>query len=135
MSIVEIENKKCHRCSKLKTPVELVTDKLIMFLDGLHPSIMPRKIDHPKCKISENYTVVLDAIFQNYFQESLLEDVICENCSLCSSESIKSTLTVSINLKELSPVLKILFQIGTYDMTTDEAIKNEPKVGIPVEFL
>ena len=37
---------------------------------------------------------VLHVIFQNYFQESLLEDVICENCSSGSYESIKSTFTV-----------------------------------------
>ena len=38
LSIVEIVNKKCHRCSKLNTPDELVADKLIMSLDGLHTS-------------------------------------------------------------------------------------------------
>ena len=78
MSIVEIENKKYHRCSKSKTTVELVTDKLIMNLDGLHASNFHRQIDHTKCTILENDTVVLDVIFQNYFQESLLEDVTCE---------------------------------------------------------
>ena len=30
-------------------------------------------------------------------------------------------------------VLKIIFQIGTYDMTTGEAIKNELKVAIPLK--
>ena len=62
-----------------------------MSLDGLHTSNSPRQIDHPKCTILENYTVVLDVIFQNYFQESLLEGVICEIVSSGSSESIKST--------------------------------------------
>ena len=38
LSIVEIENKKCGGWSKLKTPVELVTNKLIITLDGLHTS-------------------------------------------------------------------------------------------------
>ena len=99
MSILETENEKCHRCSKLNTPVELVTDKLIMSLDRLHTSNLPGKIDHPKCAILANDTVVLDVIFQNYFQESLLEDVICEFFSSGSSESIKSTFTVSIYLK------------------------------------
>ena len=69
LSIVEIENKKCHRCYKLKTPVELFTEKLIMSLDGLHTSNSPRQIDHPRCTILANDTVVLDVIFQNYFQE------------------------------------------------------------------
>ena len=78
MSIVEIDNKKCHRCSELKTPVELVTDKLIMYLDGLHTLNSPRKMDHPKCTILANDTVVLNVTFQNYFQVSLLEDVICD---------------------------------------------------------
>ena len=83
----------------MKTPVELVTDKLIMSLDGLQTSNLPRQIDHPKCTILENDTVVLDVIFHNYFQKSLLEDVICEIFSSGSFESIKSTFTVSIYLK------------------------------------
>ena len=83
----------------------------------------------------ENDTVVLDVIFQNYFQESLLEDVTCENCSLGSSESIKSTFTVLRYLKETPSVLKIIFQTGTYDTTTSEAIKNKLKVAIPSEYL
>ena len=61
----------------MKTTVELVSDKLIMSLDELHNSNSPRQIDHLKCTILENDTVVLDVIFQDYFQESLLEDVIC----------------------------------------------------------
>ena len=107
MRLVEIENKKFHSCSKFKTPVELVIDKLIMSLDGLHDSNSPRQIDHPKCTILANDTVVLDVIFHNYFQELLLEDVICENCSSGSSESIKSTFTVSRYLKEPPSVLNI----------------------------
>ena len=106
-----------------------------MSLDGLHTSNLPRQIDHPKFTILANDTVVLDVIFQNYFQESLLEDVICENCSSGSSESIKPTLTVSIYLKEPPSFFKIIFQRETYDMTTGEAIKNEFKVAIPLEFL
>ena len=133
-SIVEIENKIYHRYSKLKTPVELVTDKLIMSLDGLHTFNSRRQIDHTKCTILANDIVVLDVIFQNYSQESLLEDVICENSSSGSSESIKSTLTMYIYLTEPPSVLKILFQRGTYDMTTGEAMKNELKVPITVEL-
>ena len=38
LSKVEIENKKCQRCSKLKPPVEVISDKLIMFLEGLPTS-------------------------------------------------------------------------------------------------
>ena len=89
MSKVEIENNKCHICSKLKKPVELVTDNLIMSLDGLHTFNLPTHIDNKKCTILEKDTVVLDVIFQNYFQEPLLKDVICEIFSSGSSESIK----------------------------------------------
>ena len=46
--IVEIENKKCHRCCKLMTSVELVTDKLIISLDGLHNFNLPSQIDQYK---------------------------------------------------------------------------------------
>ena len=42
---------------------------------------------------------------------------------------------MSKNLKEPPSVLKIILQIGTYDMTTDKAIRNEHKVDIPLEFL
>ena len=38
LSKVEIENKICQRCSKLKAPVEIISDKLIMYLEGLQPS-------------------------------------------------------------------------------------------------
>ena len=86
MSIVEIENKICQICSKLNTLVDLVYDKLIMFIEGLPTSNSPRKIDHPKCTILEMETVVLDVILQNYFKESLLEDVICEFFSSGGSE-------------------------------------------------
>ena len=79
-------------------------------------------------------TVVLDVIFHHYFQKSLLEDVIYENCSSDISESMKSTFTVSRYLKEPPSVLNILLQRGTYDMTTFEAIKDEPKVTIPLEY-
>ena len=70
-------------------------------------------------------------IYRNHF----LEDVICEHCSSVGSESIKSTFTVSRYLKEPPSVLNILFQRGTYDMTTYVAIKNELKVTIPSEYL
>ena len=119
----------------MKTPVELVTDKLIMSLDGLHTSNLPRQIDNPKWIFLEIDTIVLNVIFQNYFQESLLEDVICGNFSSGSSESIKSTFAMSIYLKEPHSVLNIIFQGGTYDMTTGEAIKNELKVSITLEIL
>ena len=82
---------KCQRCSKLKTPVELISDKLIMSLEGIPTSKSPRKIDHPKCTILTKDTAVLDVILQNYFKDSFLDDVICENCSSGGSKSIKST--------------------------------------------
>ena len=100
LRIVEIENKICQRCSKLKTPVELVSDKLIMYLERLPTSNSPGQINHPKCTILVNDTVFLDVILHNYFQESWLGDVICENISSGGSESIKSKFTVSRYLKE-----------------------------------
>ena len=115
----------------MKTPVELVTYKLNMSLDGIHTSNLPRQVDHPRCTILANDTVVLDVIFQNYFQESLLEDIICGNCSSGSSESKISTFTVSKYLKGTPPVLKRIFQIWGYDITIGEAIKT--KCGIFVQ--
>ena len=53
---------------KLRTPVELVTDELIISFDGLHISNSPRQIYHPKFTILAKDIVVLDIIFQNYFQ-------------------------------------------------------------------
>ena len=94
--------KQCHICSKRKTPIELVSNILIMSLDGFHTSNSP----------------VWDEIFQNYFKESLFEDVICEYFSSGISKTIKSTFTVWRNFKEPPSVLNIPLQIGTYDMTT-----------------
>ena len=115
----------------MKQPAEVIYDKLIMILEGLPTSDLPRQIDHPKCTISTKDTVVLDVMLQNYFKDSFLDDVICEDCSSGGSESIKSTFTVSIYLKEPPSVLDILFQRGTYDRTTYVATKNELKVAIP----
>ena len=109
LSIVEIQNKICQIFFKLKIPVELISDKLIMSLDGLPTSNLPRQIDHPKCAILKKDTVVLDVILQKYFKDSFLDDVICEHCSSGGSESIKSTFTVSRYLKKPPSVLKIIF--------------------------
>ena len=131
MSIVEIENRKCQICSRLKTPVEVVSDKLIMFLDVLRTSNKSRQIDHPKYTSIKKGAVVLDHILHNYFDGSLLQDMICEKISSLGSESIKSTFTVSRHIKEPPTVLKIIFQWGSYDSTTFVATKNEVQVGIP----
>ena len=64
LSIVEIDNKNCDKCSKWKTPIELVSDKLIMSLDGLHTYNSPKKIYHPKYTTLANDTIVLDVMFQ-----------------------------------------------------------------------
>ena len=95
LSIVEIENKKCQICSSLKTPVEVVYDKLIMFLEGIPNSNGYRTINHTKYTSIKKGTVVLDEIFQNYFYYSLLHLVICVNCSSLGSKLIKSTLNRS----------------------------------------
>ena len=133
--IVEIENKKCQRCSKLKTPVEVISDKLIIFLEELPTSNSPRQIDNPKFTALVKGTAFLDVTIKNYFKVSLLDDVICENCSSGGSESIKSTFTVSRYLNKPPSVLKIIFQRGSYDSTNLVATKNELKVAIPSEYL
>ena len=73
-------------------------------------------------------------MLQNYFKDSLLHDVICENCSSDGFESIKSTFTVPRYIKEPPTVLKILSQRGSYDSITLVATKNELKVAIPSEY-
>ena len=60
LSIVEIENKKYRKCSRSKTPVKVVSDELIVFLEGLPTSNKSRKIDHPKYTSIKKGTVVLD---------------------------------------------------------------------------
>ena len=70
----------------MKPPVEVISDKLIMFLEGLPTSNSSRQIDHPKCTTLTKGTVVLDVMSQNYFKDSLLHDVIFENCSSDGSE-------------------------------------------------
>ena len=72
-----------------------------MTLEGLHTSNSPRQIDHPKCNILANDTVVLDVILQNYFKELLLEDVICvlfsSGGSYCSRFQVERTSTCNHN--------------------------------------
>ena len=63
--------------SKLKTPVEVVYDKMIMFLGGLPTSNLSMQLYHPKYTSLKNGTVVLDKMLQYYFNDSLLHDVIC----------------------------------------------------------
>ena len=106
-----------------------------MFLEGLPTSNSSRQIDHPEYPSLKKGTVVLDVILQNNFNDSLLHDVICENCSSHGSESIKSTLTVPRHIKEPPTVLNILFQRGGYDSTTLVATKNEVKFAIPYEYM
>ena len=64
----------------------------------------------------------------------MIEDVICENCYLVHSDTKKSTFALWRNLKEPPYVLKFISQIGTYDMTTFQAIKNEYNVAISSEY-
>ena len=123
------------KCSKLKPPVEVVCDKLIMVLEGIPTNIEYRPIHHPKFTGIKKGTVVLDEIFQKYFNDSLLHDVLCENCSQLGCKSIKTTFTVSRHIKEPPTVLKILFQRVSYDITTFVSTKNEVKVCIPCEYM
>ena len=106
-----------------------------MFLGGLPTSNLPWQIDHPKCTTLKRVTFVLGVVLQNYFKDSLLYDVICENCSSGGFESIKSVFTVSIFLKKPPSVLKVLFQRETYNRNIIVATKHEFKVAIPSEYL
>ena len=65
----------------MRTPVEVISDKLIMNIEGLPTFNLPRKIDHPKCTILTKETIVLGVIVKKYFKDSFLVNVICENCS------------------------------------------------------
>ena len=107
----------------MKQPAEVISDKLMIIIEVLPSSDSPRQIDHPKYTTLTKDTVVLDVMLQNYFKNSFLDDVICENCSSGGFESIKSTLTMSIYLKKPPSVLKMIFQRGTYDRTTYVATK------------
>ena len=128
LSIVEIENKICQRCSKLNIPVELVYDKLIVYIEGSPTYNLPRKMYHPKCTILTKDTAVLDVILQIYFKESFLEDVICNSFSSGGSKSIKLTFAVSKYLKKPPSVLNILFQRVNYDMPNYVAKKMNLKL-------
>ena len=60
----------------MKQPAEVISDKLIMFLEGLPTSDSPNQIDQPKCTTLTKETVVLDVMLQNCFKDSFLDDVI-----------------------------------------------------------
>ena len=65
----------------MKPSFEVISDKLIMFLEVLLTSHLRRQIDHPKCNTITKDTVVLDLMLQNYFNDLFLDDVICKNGS------------------------------------------------------
>ena len=98
----------CHICKKWRTPIELVTDKVIMPLDGLNISDSPSQIYHPKYTKLETGTIALDDIFHHYLKDSFFEDIIYKNCSSISSETRKATFTVWINFKPSTLVFNIL---------------------------
>ena len=55
----EIENRKCHICHNTKTPIELVSDKLIISLDGLNITNSHQQIDNPNyTSLSKNINLV-----------------------------------------------------------------------------
>ena len=59
----------CQISYKRKTPILLVSDKLIVSLHGLNRYNSPSQIDHPKYTILEIDNVTLEDILQNYFKE------------------------------------------------------------------
>ena len=52
-----------------------------------------------------------------------------------SSETIKATIILCRNLKELPSFLKTILQIGTFDFFNGRAIKTEYKIAIQSAFL
>ena len=52
----------------MKTPVEVVSDKPIMFIEGLTTSNKSRQIDHTKYISIKKGTVVLDQIFHDLLE-------------------------------------------------------------------
>ena len=84
---------------KWKLPIESVSDKLIMSIDGLKSPNSWRKIDYPEYTTLAKNTITLDDILQNCFKKSFVGGVLCENCSSVESETIKTTFTMCINLK------------------------------------
>ena len=79
-------------------------------------------------------TITLDYIFQNYFKDSFIEDIICENFSSVRSEARKTTFNMCQTLKEPPSVLKIIFQKETFDIVDGRAKNNICKVAIKLEF-
>ena len=135
LSLIEIENKVCQKCSISKPPVEVVYEKLMMNLDGIPTNLEHRPIHHPRFTAIKKGTFVFDDIFKHYFNDSLLHDVLCENCSQLENKSIKTTFTVSRHIKKPPTVLKILFQRTRYDTTQKAGSKNDLKVCLPFEYM
>ena len=71
-----------------------------MYLDILNSPNSPQQIYHPKyTSLSRKKEIKLYDIFQNYFNKTLIEDVICENCPLVNLGK-KKPFAVWRNLKE-----------------------------------
>ena len=70
-----------------------------MSLEGLNNTNSKIQNDHPKySKLSKN-TVTLDNIFDNHFYKTLLEYLICDNCSSIRLETINTSLNMYHKLK------------------------------------
>ena len=106
-----------------------------MVLDGIPTNLEHRPIHYPRFTAIKKGTVVLDEIFQQYFNDSLLHDVLCENCSQLENKPIKTTFTVSRHIKKPPTVLKILFQRTRFDTTKSVGSKNDLKVCLPSEYM
>ena len=73
LSIIEIEKNLSQVRKKEKTPIESVSDNLIMYIYGLNINNFPRKINHSKYTTLATGTIKLDEISQNYFKNSFLK--------------------------------------------------------------
>ena len=63
---------------KWKTPIGLVTNKLIIYLNGLNISNLPRQIDNPKYTALATVTITLDDMFRHYFKDSFMKMLYVE---------------------------------------------------------
>ena len=68
LSILEIENKICHRYSNMKPHFEVISDKLIMILVVLTKFNSSRQINHSKYTTLTKDTFIFDVMLQNYFE-------------------------------------------------------------------
>ena len=90
-----------------------------MYLDILNSPNSPQQIYHPKyTSLSRKKEIKLYDIFQNYFNKTLIEDVICG----------KEKTIRSVEKFERTSLVFFLLQRGTYDIKRYHLIKMNIKL-------